>query len=369
MTGFARMVSALALVSSLAGPASAATSCVNPGGTDGCFASIAAAVAAAPSGGTIEVAAGAYDEPGVEPGKKALTVRGAGVAATTWSSTAVPLLQVQGRLTVSDIRITGPLVVNEAPRVRLIDVALVASAVSSSPGVSASDSRLELDRTTVQGFGGGLVLLRSTVDVVASTISGNGSAGSGAGGGGIYNWGSRLRVRRSTISGNRASVGGGIYAPSYSRRTVLLVEQSTITANAADDVGGGIAIVRNSGQSPRVTLTGSIVGENSAGNGDADCSASDLSSGLPVDAIRVTRTSLVQDAGSCTFVVARSSTLEHGSPSLGPLQNNGGPTETHAPLPGSPVLGLLTKPTACKGTDQRGVARTTPCDLGSVEVP
>jgi hypothetical protein len=53
-------------------------------------------------------------------------------------------------------------------------------------------------------------------------------------------------------------------------------------------------------------------------------------------------------------------------PMLGPLQNNGGTTDTMAPFAGSPAIG---KGTGCPSTDQRGQARTSPCTLGAYEVP
>ena len=58
------------------GLAMAATECVNPGGTGGCFASINAAVAAAASNDTIKVATGTYHEDVVIP--KPLSIVGAG---------------------------------------------------------------------------------------------------------------------------------------------------------------------------------------------------------------------------------------------------------------------------------------------------
>jgi len=62
-------------------------------------------------------------------------------------------------------------------------------------------------------------------------------------------------------------------------------------------------------------------------------------------------------------------------PLLGPLQNNGGPTFTHALPLGSPAIdaGSSALPgsggTACEANDQRGVSRPqrTRCDIGSVE--
>jgi len=51
-----------ALLAGIAHTAAAATLCVNPGGSKGCFATIGAAVAAASSNDTINVSAGAYKE-------------------------------------------------------------------------------------------------------------------------------------------------------------------------------------------------------------------------------------------------------------------------------------------------------------------
>jgi hypothetical protein len=55
-------------------------------------------------------------------------------------------------------------------------------------------------------------------------------------------------------------------------------------------------------------------------------------------------------------------------PLLGPLQDNGGPTLTHALLDGSPALDAGTSDGA-PPTDQRGVPRDNPPDIGAYEVP
>ncbi len=54
---------------------------------------------------------------------------------------------------------------------------------------------------------------------------------------------------------------------------------------------------------------------------------------------------------------------------LGPLQDNGGPTETHDLLPGSPAIDAGSMDCPPPDTDQRGVARPqgTACDIGAVE--
>jgi len=57
-------------------------------------------------------------------------------------------------------------------------------------------------------------------------------------------------------------------------------------------------------------------------------------------------------------------------PGLGPLADNGGPTETHAPMAGSPAIDAVTGTCPPPADDQRGVARPqgAACDIGSVEV-
>ena len=56
---------------------------------------------------------------------------------------------------------------------------------------------------------------------------------------------------------------------------------------------------------------------------------------------------------------------------LGPLADNGGPTETHDLLPGSPAIDAGSPGCPPPDTDQRGVARPqgVACDIGAVEVP
>jgi hypothetical protein len=55
-------------------------------------------------------------------------------------------------------------------------------------------------------------------------------------------------------------------------------------------------------------------------------------------------------------------------PLLGPLANNGGQTATHALSPLSPALGKVMSPRLCQTSDQRGVARAVPCDIGAFEL-
>jgi len=102
-------------------------------------------------------------------------------------------------------------------------------------------------------------------------------------------------------------------------------------------------------------MRSSIIAGNTAPTGP-DCFS---------DAVRSVGANLIGDQSGCAIT---GSTLA-GDPLLGPLQNNGGSTGTHALLPGSPAIGVLPTRGACRLPDQRGVARTVPCDLGAYEAP
>jgi hypothetical protein len=211
--------------------------------------------------------------------------------------------------------------------------------------------------STVSGnsaqIGGGLWNLGSAT-IVGSTFSGN-SVDSGDGGG-IANYGP-LTLTSSTLSGNNANYGGGIENDS-----TLTVTGSTFSGNSASSGdGGGI----EGGGDSFISLAATIVANS--GNG-LDCVPGERpisDGGYNLD-----------DDGSCGFSASNHS-LSDTDPYLGPLANNGGPTETQAPALGSPVLDQIPVgttendfPPLCPGTDQRGVPRPqgSECDIGAVEL-
>lgn len=91
----------------------AATLCVNPGGTNGCYASISAAVAAASAYDTIQVASGTYSEYVVIP--KPLSIIGQDASNTIVDATALPNgLNVDGldNPGLANVNVTGLTVQN-----------------------------------------------------------------------------------------------------------------------------------------------------------------------------------------------------------------------------------------------------------------
>ena len=162
-----------------------------------------------------------------------------------------------------------------------------------------------------------------------------------------------LNVTNSTISGNTAPSGGGIYnAFGHS----VNIASSTITANEANGTGefqqgGGIT---NFGGT--VTVKNSIVAGNATTTGDNPDVRSDGNAGGA--AFYSLGYNLIGIVGTATgFGAVGDQVGTVGSPAdplLSPLANNGGPTRTHALVPGSPAIDAGDNEGA-PANDQRGV--------------
>jgi len=245
-------------------------------------------------------------------------------------------------------------------------------------------------------FGGSLTLVRSTVSENRTT--GLGDADEEAGGG-IY--GSATLID-STVSGNTTrGNGGGI----YSNGTVVLIN-STVSGNEAGGVGGGIEVV------DELIMTNSTVSGNTAnesaggvseGHGFATFTVinSTIAGNSSVDATILGGDWTVAGTlieGDCSYVRMSSGGHNIESPGdtcgfdqptdqvnvsaddlmLGPLQDNGGPTMTHALGNGSVAIDQIPEAECVDAdgapltTDQRGQPRPetgdSMCDVGSFEV-
>jgi S-layer homology domain len=194
---------------------------------------------------------------------------------------------------------------------------------------------------------GGGIDNSGTLTVTSSTISGNTAAKYG---GGIYNFGGNATVANTTLSGNSAgSNGGGI----FKFDTFMTITSNTIAGNTA--IGGG-GIYKGGGGSE--TVENNIL----ANNGGENCYAGLINNdGNNLDS-----------GNSCGFG-SNNGSMSNTDPMLGPLANNGGPTQTMALLPGSPAIDAgntsFCSSSPVNGVDQRGMSRPQGggCDIGAYE--
>ena len=260
-------------------------------------------------------------------------------------------------------------------------------------GISTYTGAINVTGSTIQGNssgedGGGIATHAGAINVTGSTIQGNSSGDDGGGirsssgditltdstvsgnnasddGGGIRSSSGAITLTSSTVSGNSSvNDGGGIR--SYSGHVALT--HSTITNNSAAS-GGGVYVV-NSYDNPGFTVLHSIIAGNTATTGPD--LVHDPDSVLTIDY------SLIGDTSGSAITAATGTGNVLDQPALlGPLADNGGPTQTHALLPGSPAIDAG-DPNAVAGQngvpefDQRGMGfdriANGRIDMGSFEL-
>ena len=256
--------------------------------------------------------------------------------------------------------------------VHISDLSLMQARSGDGGVLVTTDSSLDLRYCTISGNAcAGVYDQGGIVDILYSTIAGNASAGHG---GGVVNVGGDLVIQDSTLSGNIAALGGGIYLDDGSLEldNCTIVSNQTTAAGVPSRQGGGIYVFAPGPLPPVVRST--IIANNSANQGP-DVLGAFNSAGYNLIGV---------GDGSAGFTngINQDQVGSAGTPLdplLGPLQNNGGPTPTHAPLSGSPVVdqGFNSFGLA---NDQRGLPRTVDIacvtnavggdgrDIGAVEV-
>jgi predicted outer membrane repeat protein len=276
------------------------------------------------------------------------------------------------------------------------------AALRGGGGLYNVGGNLSFTRTAITGntvtaatfipYGGGIFSHGADVSLVSCSLSGNSSA-NGRGGGLYMSQSGDLTVTASTIANNFARMdGGGVWLSTTSNdRTNFLnstisgnsstqgtgglrlqssatIRQCTITANSGGGSGAG-GVSNGYGSQPFELDHTIIAGNTGTFQGAPDFRLNSNSSGFTV------RFSLIGDnsgnpptaplaeapVGSPDFngnLIGKPVALGgHGiiNPLLGPLANNGGPTQTRALLPGSPAIdaGAVVTGTPL-GYDQRG---------------
>ncbi|MGL4514596.1 MAG: choice-of-anchor Q domain-containing protein [Lacipirellulaceae bacterium] len=249
--------------------------------------------------------------------------------------------------------------VGDGGGIRAINLTLNQSTVSgnSSAGPEAWGGGIRarnvtLNQSTVSGnsvagqhSAGGGIYADGPVMLNQSTVSGNRGIGWGVwGGGGIFAYGAVTLVQ-STVSDNvSGGRGGGILANAY-----VMLTESTVSGNQASGTGnqgGGVFHDGDSFWGYSLSISGSILSGNTTGDSPDDLRR-DLFTQLTVD-FSLIGTGITPTAGANNVVT--------NSPLLGPLANNGGPSQTHALLAGSPAINAGDPATLFNSTqsDQRG---------------
>ena len=261
----------------------------------------------------------------------------------------------------------------------LQNVTLSGGSSSGSGGGVYNSGTLSIKNSTISSNtansrGGGGVFNFGTLSIENSTISGNTANSRG---GGIYNWYGSLSIENSTISGNTAHDGGGV----FNSAGVLTITNSTVSGNVANEAGGLFNSYFDYGFGPSaatLTLNNSLIAGNQA---TVAPQIENVSSTVTANNFNLFGAN--GNAGVSGFTPGPTDIVPSVSTAqiLGPLKNNGGPTQTHALVAGSPAIDAG-NPGGCRDsqgelllTDQRGFARhvdgnsdgTTRCDIGAFE--
>ena len=262
------------------------------------------------------------------------------------------------------IRAQGPaaLAVTVADAVISGNTAGQGGGIAGLNGPSLTVRRALIEGNASTGGGGGLYLLSiNSLILEDSTVRGNGSQ---EGGGGLYSYLplGPVTIRDTTISGNTnvAGLGGGglSFVTYYS--PPIVIENSTISGNTTANWAGGITrleLLQPGGERiglsaltithSTITLNTATVAGGGAGglysyatvlrntivSGNINADAPDISGSAKVNFCAVgSPLGWGTDPGS-------GNNLPFGTDlQLGPLQDNGGPTETHEPGPNAPPV-------------------------------
>lgn len=245
------LLATAALVSArLSAEPAAALRYVAPGGSDGggnlCLdpmtpcATLARALAVAQSGDTIQLAAGVYQEAGLDV-NQTVTIRGEDATTThlDGQSRDSLLTVAGGTLTVEGLTLRG-------------GASLLGGAVRITAGGALTLRRVTLEANSAD-LGGAVYAAGAGLTIEDSRLSGN-TAGVG---GALYVAAGPVTMTRTDVADNTAGAGGGLFLGPAATAELNAV---TLAGNRAETVGGGIYV-----QNGALILTNAVLRANLAG--------------------------------------------------------------------------------------------------------
>ena len=287
---------------------------------------------------------------------------GGGVAVSSGATAGISTSLVSGNTVASG---PGGGLYNDGTLVVYSSVVVSNTAWSGSGGGIYNGGGLTIDYSTIRnnsgssagggivnGYGGNLNISHSAIHDNTSSFRGGGVSNSGS-----------LNLSSSTVSGNSATThGGGLF-----NSGTAYLNNVTLTSNTADqytadaEAGDGGGVYQEFGA---FNFMNTLIGGNVDTSGEApDCGGGSLNS---------QDYNLIQNTTGCAIGGTTAHNLTGQDPKLGPLENNGGATYTHALLDGSPAIDAGGD--TCTVTDQRGLIRldgngdaTVTCDMGAYE--
>ncbi len=294
-----------------------------------------------------------------------------------------------GEADIYATRIIGNTTLGNGARAGAIYVGVLSSLVIDSCSI-------EMNSASGSGAYGGAIRSRGAISIKASRISGNQVVGDGSRGGGIYSESGSLSIIDSEVSHNSAmgheSFGGGIFTTGQTeivRSTLtknfvegelarggaifgvyLTIVNSTISSSLVKgrhaSAGGVFSIVTRGFHNTTIvnnqaigenSFAGGIIFRNNAASISNSLIAGNLADTMSSDMMWIEfppsiHFSIIGTNAGTTLIEAPVGSPDtngnliggpiHGviDPLLGPLADNGGPTLTHALLPGSPAINM-----------------------------
>jgi predicted outer membrane repeat protein len=289
------------------------------------------------------------------------------------------------------------------------------TATERGGGMQNYEASVTLTDATFSGnsapYGGGLVNMESSLTLNKILFEANHTTGDG---GGIFiDSLSSPTLTNVTFNNNNALHGGGLYNAS----DTLSVSKVLFTDNQATGSGGGLNDDGNGSTLTNVTFSGNVSGDRGGGMITSDGSPvltnvtfmeneavsggalyiHNKDAGNPTlinaimayssggDCVETNSGSLTAASGNnlimdsahtCGMTDGTNGNIIGPNPNLGPLQDNGGKTQTHALLTDSLAIDAGNN-AACPATDQRGLLRPwdgngsggNACDIGAYEAP